>query len=338
MNPNFTLASPNFTAALNAFGISVTQEFRNMVAQNHLMLNHLMKKMNKGPGSPEKSGESIFVTYPLSIDKVPAITQHNIGVPYEQMVPAAWPSYVRAGKLTRAKYPFAYFSVPTAFDPLQVQVLSKPNNGNILNVAQASIRQAIKNSIGEQFNGNLNASSTRIMGMRYLLSQSNSPGDISQADNDWWRPINESLSGTITLETVLRAKNKLRDKVDSEGKPVYPDYCFLGTDTQDLFSELETAFTAMHRITAEKASSKFGYEGNLWYGGIEIMPDLKAPVGTLHMGCSNVLDWWGDDVGLKMSAPSRVPGSDSIDINFSGWHCFSCGNPSCFYLATGLTA
>lgn len=132
--------------------------------------------------------------------------------------------------------------------------------------------------------------SLEVVGVRTLLSTSNTYGGISQSSNSWWQAQIDSTTTALSLSTMNALYEACREGNDAPG---------LITTTETQFAKVWGFFQPQQRF-ADSETAKAGFK-NIMFNGAIVSEDSYCPSGYLIM-------WNLDRIKLVSSTIRNFPG------------------------------
>ncbi len=234
--------------------------------------------------------------------------------------------------LTQAQYNFAHYIQPMWIknSDKKLGMGARANRGDLM---QGALLQTM-NSFALALSGDLMGSSVdtldAVLGVRYLLSTSNSPGNISQTTYTKWAAKVTTSAGTFSLDII----NDLYD-LASRGSQ-RPDMLFASAASgNNIYGKLRAQIQPAQQLQTTSTTAQYGF-ADLKYLTMDVVKDDAGTSGEA-LGLNTSSLYWVGDTRPKLDNSGSWPGTDAQVMVHNMWCGFGTDNPRLNFKATGLT-
>jgi hypothetical protein len=225
--------------------------------------------------------------------------------------------YVTSG-FTQAEYEFAHYRAAMYLRDSEKKLIKGGGvrqgfvEGKVKQITE-SFRKAIAVDMASANAGTREA----VMGLRYLLSTSNSPGNISQTTYPVWAAGSATGAGPFHLGLI----DDQYDRIVNLGRGM-PDLCLLSyASSNNVFGKMRDSIAPSQLLTHERKLAKYGFT-SFEYLDMQCVQDGR--LGTALAGSAAVLSTHSFVAGALSSTPERahdtpLEGTDADEIVFNWW-------------------
>lgn len=325
-NSTYTTAN----GAAYAIEKTVRREFKALWDRAHPLISLLQNGGNFNKGG-EIKGLSLIL--PIQFDDMAVPVDGSAANNITALTPQA-----NQGD-TQVTYAFTRYHGGFWIDPDEMKLLMNGERGNFLGARKKQILQSYRKALSGDIQGNANAARANVLGLRYGLSASNSPGGISQAgDNGYWAAKVNTSSTTFAIAHVDDDK----DSIAAEGRS-NPDLLLLSNNsTVNMVGKMRDNVAALQRITTQKSKLvPFGFDSFV-YRDMECVldPDLGAALSTTggyQMLSTDTFYWMGDPMNMSVKT-DRLLGTGAMEYYHESWVCLACDDWACNAYRSAYTA
>lgn len=291
---------------------------------------------NKGMGVIK--GPAPRITLPIAYDKVPGINTATYAKTPAQQVPTGPVNYLVIDGATHAAYEIVYTEIPWAITPNDKVLL---NGGQMGDKEDLALKMAlIKDAkvIDDWLGGSANSSQSNLMGLRYMLSTSNSPGGINQTTADYWRAQVSSGVGNGSETTIMSMRDNIAQVTNEMGMPVKPDLLLASGAVGGAFSVFNEirGFVDPYKRLVEKSGEEAKYTfDHFEYMGMLVAQDSKV-ANQCKMLTTDTLYYFGDN--KPKISKGTVDGTETDFRVMSAFRSFGTNMPAANGLMDGWTS
>lgn len=250
-----------------------------------------------------------------SYEKVDGGTTIDVPLNYAQPTANGW--YTGADTLittdndiiTAASYTWKQFYENITI--LRSDELKNSGDSQIVSLVKNKVKIAEKDLIdkfgtGIYSNGTTDPKS--IVGLRAIVSTSNTVGGISQSSNSWWGAQVDSTTTTLALGAMQTNYNLCTIGNDSPT---------VGATTRSVYNSYYALLQPQQRFT-DSETAKGGFSA-LMFNGIPIVSDNKCPSGYLYFLNENYLHMWAHKDEDMRFEPFTKPINQNIRVAKIYW-------------------
>jgi hypothetical protein len=238
-------------------------------------------------------------------------------------------SEASSGDVNFAEYKFATYRSNFAVDYREQELLV---NGDTRGLSIIGTRvQRMKAGFNDKMADHLYGSSAdgedALLGIHYVLSTSNSPGNISQTSNSFWQSnVNPSSSGAVSIDKIREGMQSARRHTRSGIEAV--DLILVAeTSSTKIWSKLAGLVGANQRIM-ETSQAKWGFKDGFMFDGAVVLPDSRLGDGDVVYLTSNSWFFGGDDLPtLVGGAPVQKSGTSVWEYHYIWSVVLGCKSP-----------
>ena len=237
---------------------------------------------------------------------------------------------------THAEYEFSHYRRQITYRNSEMTLVQ---GGGVRIDLDQKVDQLIGNFetvIENGFVGNSNGSRTTVMGLRYLLSTSNTVGNISQGTYPNWQAGVQTNVGQFSLDPF----NAEIDRINALGR-CRPDIIMCSySAANNVFGRFRDAIQPGQVLQTQDNSVNYGFE-SFTYMGRDVVQWLK--LGNVLAGSAMVLSSSSFYINMLSDAPQKmpntvIPGTDSTTDMYTWWWCHGNADPACNSIITGIAA
>lgn len=256
----------------------------------------------------------------------------TIGVADANEIPSAWPSYPQTQGFTMAKYQWTHWQHIMTLKESEMKLLAGGSlrTQGILQSKVAQMQMAWTAIMDENLSSVYQDSRLTLMGIPFMVSASNTVGQISQSTNAWWQSDVSTMS-TASLSTISALLDRLTDKASINpatlGKDS-PDVFIMAAPEGafDIFAQVRQLIQPSERIVNNNGGkAKYGFK-TYEYAGLTCVRGNRLPAGTSYMLNTGNIHFIGDDAPRKDDT-QRIPGSTATETPYTWWGAL--GTDSC---------
>jgi hypothetical protein len=172
-------------------------------------------------------------------------------------------------------------------------------------------------------------------GELYILSQSNSPGQISQSTYSNWQAKVYSNVGPFSEPIITNAMDAIRDRGQGEADFLQLSY----NASNNVFDKVRSMVATTQILTNEQNNPDFGFK-NFMYAGMTAYFDGRLgdiSPGSMVVGKADT--WWlnmPNELPKMRNQPLRLPGTATMEYFYSYILALGNSNPGCNALITGI--
>ena len=240
---------------------------------------------------------------------------------------------------TQVEYIFSHYQGQYILTAAEMQLMMNGERGDLLGARKKQILQSARNAMSGDLAAASNAARANLMGLRYLLSTSNSPGGITQGgSNTYWDAKISTTGGTFTLTPVDDAFDSIR----AEGRSL-PDLLLLSYNaTVNLFGKMRDNVSSMQRIVSSDDKARFGFGSFKYINDMDCVqdPDLGSALSTtggFMMLSSDTFYWVGDTDLVKVYPAERLQGTSVMEFYHDMWCALGNDDVACNAYYNGYT-
>jgi hypothetical protein len=279
------------------------------------------------------------ITVDLNYEKFAGMTAASMGVPRDRQLPIGFPNYQPFTGLTKAEFPITHWRQPLPETYIQKNLLGNTPRGDPLEEQARAFSGAWARVLAEALSGNQNASETNFLGLEYLLSATNTVGNINQAlaVNEWWRANLKTSIGTLTAPILDALIDICGTKANEKGESIEPDLIMADfNSTLSVYGLIRQFFAKTEIVVNRKFHGVYGIK-NFEYADCMVVKDNMGPGGTVKVLPSQDFGWAG------MTKPELVHdipilGSDANEKMYTMLGCFYVKNLNRMCKGSGITA
>jgi hypothetical protein len=237
---------------------------------------------------------------------------------------------------TEAEYEFAHYRRPITYRNSELTLVQ--GGGVRINLDQ-KVDQLIGNFetvIENAFVSNSNGSRTTLMGLRYMLSTSNTVGNISQGTYPDWQAGVQTNVGQFSLDPF----NAAIDRINALGR-CRPDLIMCSySGSNNVFGRFRDSLQSSQVLVSQESEANYGFE-SFTYMGKDVVQWQK--LGTALPGSAMVLSSSSLYINMLSDAPQKmdttvIPGTDARVDMYTWWWMHGTSDPACNELITGFAA
>lgn len=326
---NSTYSTAN--GAAYAIELTVKRDFKLLWDQSHALIAKIQNGGNFNKPGVEIKGLSMLL--PLQFDDMATPVDGSAANNLTPLSPAA-----NQGD-TQAVYAFTRYHGAFWIDPDEMKLLMDGARGNFLQARKKQITQSYQKALSGDLQGSANAARANVLGLRYGISASNSPGGISQAgDNGYW-------AGKVNSSVTTFALGHIDDDMDAirrEGRSRV-DLILMGSNsTVNMMGKMRDQVAPLQRlVSTDSELAKFGFDSFV-YRGADVVddPDLGSALSTTggyQCLSTDAFYWMGDPKSMKVSV-DRVLGTGATEYYHEAWVCLGCDDWACQAMRNAYTA
>lgn len=234
--------------------------------------------------------------------------------------------YVTNG-FTQAEYEFAHYRAAFYIRDSEKKLIK--GSGIRQNFVEGKVRQiteSFRKAIAVDMASANAGSRTAVMGLRYLLSTSNSPGNISQSSYPVWAAGVETGVGPWHLGLI----DDEYDRIVNLGRGM-PDLCLLSySSTNNVFGKMRDSIAPSQLLTHSNRLAKYGFV-SFQYLEMDCVQDGR--LGTALAGSAAVLSTDSFFAGALSDGPDRahdtpLEGTDADEVVFNWWLTWGNDDPA----------
>ena len=226
---------------------------------------------------------------------------------------------------TQVAYNFSRYHGAFWLDPDEIKLLMNGERGDLLQARKKQIMQSYRKALAGDLQGNSLDARANVIGLRYLLSTSNSPGGITQGGaNTYWDALVNTSATTFSIAHVDDDK----DAIAREGRST-PDLLLMSSNsTVNITGKMRDNVAPLQRIVSNDSKLvKFGFDSFV-YRGMECVqdPDLGAALSTTggyQMLSTDSFYWMGDPKDMSVKVRDLV-GTGAVEYYHESWVCLAC--------------
>lgn len=213
--------------------------------------------------------------------------------------------------------------------------LIENGRGNFMEGKVNQLMESFKNAVSGDLAGATNAQRANVLGLRYLMSTSNSPGAISQTTYPVWAANVTAWNAPFDWDPIDASLNAVKAKGRSEVDLILASYA----STNDVYGKMKKSILPAMRVQSTEDTVKYGVD-NFRYEGRTVLMDNhlgSAVAGTIMLLSTDTFYWSGDATPkLVGQGDKRIEGTPSYEFFYGYWACLACDDPACNAYVTGI--
>lgn len=234
---------------------------------------------------------------------------------------------------SQAAYEIAHYRAHQTYRESEMQLAVNGQRGDILQGKTKQVIESFKKVWSTDVASATDGSRTKVMGLRYALSTSNSPGGISQTTDTSWAANVKTSAGTFGLSLI----DDQVDAINAKGRSA-PDLILASvTASGNMFGKIRTAIgpTAERLVNVKDGFAKYGLQ-DIEYLGAKVVNDSRGTTGEILVLSTST--WYV----LMPKAPKahgmqRKEGTDSYYQTWTLWSSLGTSDPACNSRIAGIT-
>lgn len=234
---------------------------------------------------------------------------------------------------SQANYYIAHYRAHVSYRASEQFMAENGSRGNILDGKKKQVLESFKEVWSTDAASSTVDSRTKIMGYRYALSTSNSPGGISQSTDTQWAAKVKTSAGTFGLNLI----DDQVDNITAEGRGA-PDLILAGlSGASNMFGKIRTAIgpTAERLVNPNGMPVKYGLTA-IQYLGATVILDNRAATGEINVLTTD--SWYVYMPKTpKVSQMYIKDGTDSHVQSYTLFTSLGCGDCALNATITGIT-
>lgn len=239
---------------------------------------------------------------------------------------------------SQAAYEITHYRAHTSYRASEEFVAQGGSLGNFLEFKKTQVLESLKNRWSTDAASTTVDARDKIMGFRYALSTSNSPGGISQSTDTQWAAQVKTSAGTFALSLI----DDQVDLIGNEGRGG-PDLVLAGNQSgSNMYGKIRTAIgpTAERLTNVQGGSTKYGVMGpgqQMQYLGMLIVQDARPAVsGEI---CILSTPTWHVLMPKEptIRQPYQKDGTDAFVQSYTLFTALGCSDCSMNARITGVT-
>lgn len=334
------MANPNFDVnATFAIEQVLPTKFQFIAENAHPFLAKIIGKQNTLPEGDWMVTDVGFggtkLIMPVSLE-LPA---NGGGVTHAGMWTDETITQPASGEASHAQYEIASYRGGVHLDPRDQRLLSdNPQSRaglNIFRTRAGNMVAKFKNLLETDISSATADTEAKVLGMRFGLSTSASPGNISQTTHTNWAAGVEAVGAAYTMARVLRGINGTR-KESTDGLRM-ADCMFASELTSGfIFSAIQNDIGA-NTVISDQVLGNFGHTHFVLQGNTAVVPQRVATKENYFFRSENWA-YIGDTSPVMVEpSPQRSKGSSIIDWQFTWMTAVGCNDWSRQAKQTGMS-
>lgn len=239
---------------------------------------------------------------------------------------------VNAG-MTAAEYAFAHYRTTVTIRASE-KMIGMGSKAVLANLLAGQAKQ-IKGSFATALNTDLMSATAdtrvKVLGVRYVLSESNTVGGIAQGTDTFWQAKVTTGAGTFSPELI----DDLYDECSNQGDEV-PDLLLASyATTNNVYGKIRSLMNPALMYTNPGTDLKFG--GNpVKYLTMDVVKDDSGTAGEALL--INTGTWFvGGQLYPRLAASGNVQATDAMWSTWAMWIGVGNGNPRLNGRLAGIT-
>lgn len=236
-----------------------------------------------------------------------------------------------------AEYAISHYRANTSYRASEMYIADGGTLGNYLEGKKKQVLDSFKNKWSTDAASTTVDARDKIMGFRYALSTSNSPGGMSQSTDTQWAAQVTTGAGTFALSLI----ENISDAIVAKGRK-NPDLILAGINgSSNMYGKIRTALgTNVERLVNVKGQdTSFGIMGSgqrFVYNGQVVVLDSRAATGEI---CVLSTESWYTMMPKQPIAhqPYQKDGTDAFVHSFTLFTALGCDDCACNGRITGIT-
>lgn len=337
LNPNYR-TGPGTDETAVALPLVIKRDIKIQTGRANPVLALMMERgPNKRSGRASFNDSDGSVLLPVGFDEVPEIDEASFGITRDQMRPTVMPNIVWIDDQTQARYPMAYLGANIGHDEWNKKVTAPGKRLNKVEAIKEAFFVKRKKIIDDMMTSAIGASSTRLQGLRHVLSTTNTVGGISQATNSAWRANSSAGSSSTLPEADIAAIQEALANIEYGGKNGYPDVLLASSSTAggfSLYNKIKGWVRSQERIVDRKLKQVYGFTSFI-YDEMAVV-QLTKVAGELW--ALDLDSWYLFMDSSPQVEVQPIPGTLGDVYVFREGACLACDMPAANARRTGYTA
>ena len=304
----------------------IRTDFKSLWDHAHPLLAKLQTGANFNKGGQIKG---LTLILPVQFDDMATPVDGSAANNFTALTPAA-----NQGD-TQASYIFTRYHGAFWIDPDEMKLLMNGERGNFLGARKKQIMQSYRKAASGDIAAAALSARANLLGLRYLLSTSNSPGGISQGgSNTYWDAVVSTTGGTFAISDVDNAM----DTINRKGRSKVDLLLLSNNATVNIFGKVRDNVANLQRITNGDTTAKFGFSDFIYRDAdCALDPDLGDALSTTGGFMALSTDsfyWMGDPMNMSVKVRD-LQGTGAVEYYYEAWVCLANDDPgvNAFYSA-----
>ena len=314
-------------------------KFTHIAAGSHPFLAKILGRKAEVP-SPEFmienrsfGGTKLLMPISATLTTVEGVTKSGMWTDLSISEPGS-------GTASHAEYNFASYRGSVNLDAREIRLLSdNPQSRQGLSIVEQRVGSMVA-TFRKTIEGHLSSATAdgenRVLGMRYGLSTSATPGNISQTTYTDWAAQVSAVSAAFNISQILRGINATRvDRVDGVQKS---DIAFASEMASGyVYSAIQNAIGALQVVYDKESVGRYGHDNFIVAGTTVVCPQTVAS-GEVHYFRTANWAYVGDDMPVLLEpSPTRDKGSSIVDWHYTWMAAVGCNDWGRQGKQTGIT-